>query len=343
MIDTQGICRVCRYESTPWKTLHHPCRCSERFIHTNCHSEKLSHNRKKQCELCGYSIAFPPIYQQDMTPPVSLYMLFGQSLSRCGSIIKTGFLALTVSSVWLVLVPFMAVCIWCFPFWSSKHIVVGVQGDKDLLPSGMAFPTRCDFNLLEFLIVCFGVLLIALVVVVVMSTCLFREWDIQNKPLNADQQDNDGNLIGSGDHTNQQHSNIQYNSKNIHLISTPDGQQHAGETMNNKSDDEIEDGGDKQSVQEISIMNKWDKLRQDIQQDLNLGCHQHGIQKHRPTITTCTMNSIDNETKGDSIDWISNDDEDEAQIESTMQSIMVQDPADALKRYSWDDLLNGNR
>jgi hypothetical protein len=165
--------------------------------------------------------------------------------------------------------------------------------------------------------------------VVVVSAYLFREWVVQNIPGDADQeseveQDDRYFTMNDDTHSNNddpipQHTAIGGDNSSIQLISPENG---LLQSWNNKTNADSSGG---LYADGIIIRNNLAKSQHDVQQE---------TQQYQPQQSKITR--IGHHRLG-------NDEDDEAEIESLMQSIMVQDPADALKRYSWNDLQNSNR
>lgn len=151
----------------------------------------------------------------------------------------------------------------------------------------------------------------------VVSAYLFREWVVQNTPGDANQEsevDQDDryftmtNVVDHGTHIN--------NDNPANGLLRP----RNNKTNNDSSGDLYADGNGG-----ITIRNKLGKSQHEVQQETQ----------------QCQMQQKKIASMG--YHGLGIDEDDEAEIESLMQSIMVQDPADALKRYSWNDLHNSNR
>jgi hypothetical protein len=161
--------------------------------------------------------------------------------------------------------------------------------------------------------------------VVVVSAYLFREWVVQNTPGDVDQD-----------------SEVEQDDRYFTMNDVVDHDTHSN------NDDSIPQhtaiGSDNSSTQLVSPTNGLLQSWNDKTNDDNSGAlYADGIiignnlvksQQYQPQQSKVT--SLGHHRLG-------NDEDDEAEIESLMQSIMVQDPADALKRYSWNDLQNSSR
>ncbi|ORX52669.1 hypothetical protein DM01DRAFT_1306354 [Hesseltinella vesiculosa] len=210
-MEDEAICRVCRSESTPDHPLFHPCKCSGsiRFVHQDCLIEWLAHSKKKYCELCEYPFVFTPIYQPDMPDRLPVEVVFRQIGRRLASSIKLVLRGLVVAIVWLVILPYSTLWTWRFYFWSGETITMlaGPAGQASppspnitlepaveevgepasqtwlsQLMNMMTFPIVFQWR--NFLSDCFeGQVITAVVIVVFIAAYLFREWVMQNLPL----------------------------------------------------------------------------------------------------------------------------------------------------------------
>ncbi|CAO3592354.1 unnamed protein product [Absidia cylindrospora] len=383
MDDNQEICRVCRCESTVKNPLYYPCKCagSIRFVHQNCLLEWLSHSKKKYCELCEHPFIFTPIYRQDMPTNIPAHILIKQCFFRCGTIMKTGFRAIVVAIVWLVLLPYMTLWSWRFYFWSSESIGGGEFTSLQQLSSeqhqqvpldsdSVSLPlTLFDYNLQKFIADCLeGQVITLLIIVVVVAAYVFREWVVQNTPVEADQESeieqDDLDIMGDDDDVTSSNSNSirrYQHCKSIHNdnneaqpISPLARQKVAVDvllTALGNMDDRGEGGSSigimTATTEKRDIKCKLKDLQHDLQHELEHQRKQHQdphFQRHR--LFNDDMNSqyiAGNDCIDDCHYQLIEDDDDEAQIESMMQSIMIKDPADAFKRYSWNDLQSSSQ
>lgn len=208
MEEDQDFCRVCRSESTPDHPLYHPCKCSGsiRFVHEDCLIEWLSHSRKKYCELCEHPFTFSPIYRDDMPEKVPFYVLCSQLLHRLVSAIKTLFRGLTVVIVWLIILPNFTLWTWRFYFWSGENIIFNknttelpFSNSSTLLTANNTVSTTDTESvylttLKNFLADCLeGQIITAFVIIIFVAAYLFREWVMQNLPVDQPIQLNEEN------------------------------------------------------------------------------------------------------------------------------------------------------
>ncbi|KAI8987552.1 hypothetical protein BDF20DRAFT_998168 [Mycotypha africana] len=221
MDDDQEICRVCRCESTPDHPLFHPCKCSGsiRFVHEDCLIEWLSHSKKKYCELCEHPFTFSPIYRDDMPERLPFYVLCTQFIRRLSRLLKTCFRGLTVIFVWLIMLPNFTLWTWRFYFWSGENIgfvpastyqmmndtssnnististnIINATVAADMTNTTMAATTSLNTQsfwlstIKNFLSDCLeGQIITAFVVIIFVAGYLFREWVMQNLPVEQPQ------------------------------------------------------------------------------------------------------------------------------------------------------------
>ncbi|KAI8989990.1 hypothetical protein BDB01DRAFT_894809 [Pilobolus umbonatus] len=198
MEEDQEICRVCRSESTPEHPLYHPCRCSGsiRFVHEDCLIEWLSHSKKKYCELCEYPFTFSPIYREDMPDHVPILVVFKQLFYRVFAALKSCLRGLAVVFVWLVILPNFTLLTWRFYFWSGENIGFNRNMTELLFPNNSVNTTMntednenndyLSSSIKTFLSGCLeGQVITAFVIVIFVAAYLFREWVMQNLPVDV--------------------------------------------------------------------------------------------------------------------------------------------------------------
>ncbi|KAI8337874.1 hypothetical protein BC941DRAFT_512879 [Chlamydoabsidia padenii] len=321
MEEDQEICRVCRCESTVQNPLYHPCKCSGsiRFVHQDCLLKWLSHSRKKYCELCEHPFLFTPIYRQDMPTHIPLYLLTGQCIARCGTILKTGLRALIVTIVWLVLLPYMTLWSWRVYFGTNSDNIHG--GDPFSGETSHSFLEHSyNYGLWEFLVDCFNGQVITLVVILVVATMyIFKEWVAQNTPMVTEEEQ----LDQDPEDTLEQQDTLstlaqQQVAMNVLIM--------AFDKISNTATDDKKDP-----------KRQLEDLQRDLQLELDKQQQQNDRQPHSGHAHQQDESDGDELLNNDSYQ-LGNEEEDEAQVQDMMHSIMIQDPKNACKRYSWDDL-----
>ncbi|KAJ3031027.1 UNVERIFIED_CONTAM: hypothetical protein HDU68_006865 [Siphonaria sp. JEL0065] len=133
------ICRVCRAHGTPDNQLYHPCKCSGsmKYVHQECLEEWLSHSRKKHCEICNFKYNFTPIYNPNTPQSISLNFFTQIILKKALKTVKFYLRVLLAVFVWLILLPFLSICMW--RFWFEPTLLFD--------PSGNAGTKRVGRNL----------------------------------------------------------------------------------------------------------------------------------------------------------------------------------------------------
>ncbi|ORZ20236.1 hypothetical protein BCR42DRAFT_204204 [Absidia repens] len=322
------------------------------YIRIVCQNGFLTAKKSKHCELCEHPFVFTPIYRQDMPAKIPAYILIKQCFYRCGTIMETGFRAIVVAIVWLVLLPYMTLWSWRFYFWSSESFGGGeftflqqlsseqhqqVPLNSDSISSPL---TLFDYNLQKFMADCFeGQVITLLIIVTVVAAYLFREWVVQNTPVEVEQESeieqDDLEILGDDDEM-KPFSPLARQKVAVDVLLTALGN--------------MDDHGGSDSVigiitatnEKRDIKCKLKDLQLDLQHELEYQRKHHQdqhFQQHQ--LFSDDMNThyiAGNNCIDDSHYQPTEDDDDEAQIESMMRSIMIKDPADAFKRYSWDDL-----
>ncbi|CAK4031043.1 ERAD-associated E3 ubiquitin- ligase doa10 [Lecanosticta acicola] len=112
-------CRICRSEDTPQEPLFYPCKCSGsiKFVHQECLMEWLSHSHKKHCELCKTPFRFTKLYDANMPKRLPWTVFARRACVHAVVFAVQAIRALLVSSVWLVVLPYMIRWAWRWMFW----------------------------------------------------------------------------------------------------------------------------------------------------------------------------------------------------------------------------------
>ncbi|KAG2174813.1 hypothetical protein INT43_005875, partial [Umbelopsis isabellina] len=121
------ICRVCRSEATEDQPLFYPCKCSGsiRYVHQECPLYTILTNfHNRYCELCHHPFTFTPIYREDMPERIPIRLFVTQFILRTLYVLLTIMRTIFVAIIWLVVVPYTALWIWRFYFWSGENIVI---------------------------------------------------------------------------------------------------------------------------------------------------------------------------------------------------------------------------
>jgi uncharacterized protein YdcH (DUF465 family) len=129
-----------------------------------------------------------------MPEKVPLYVLCSQLVHRFISLIKTVFRGLTVVIVWLIVLPNFTLWTWRFYFWSGENIGFGKNNITDLPFASSNTTTTESMNesstffslgiLKSFLTDCLeGQIITAFVIIIFVAAYLFREWVMQNLPV----------------------------------------------------------------------------------------------------------------------------------------------------------------
>ncbi|KAI8089411.1 uncharacterized protein BX664DRAFT_262675 [Halteromyces radiatus] len=130
-----------------------------------------------------------------MPDRLPLTVFVRQCLKRLVYYLKTLLRAIIVAIVWLVILPYSTLCTWRFYFWSGETIGFFTNTTKNV-----------TFNILyiynrSFLSDCFeGQVITAFVIVIFIAAYLFREWAMQNLPVEEEPQEDEEHL------GNQQHN-----------------------------------------------------------------------------------------------------------------------------------------
>ncbi|KXS21420.1 hypothetical protein M427DRAFT_142474 [Gonapodya prolifera JEL478] len=170
--DEEEFCRVCR-AGTEDSPLYHPCKCSGsmRYVHQECLEEWLSHSGKKNCEICGHTFNFSPIYATphppSLTPSILIRHFIRSTFSASNPWIRFPLAAL----VWLVVVPYSSAAIWR-GYWDPKGIWEQLGGlivaSEDNLPPFL--PSLLLGHLVALLSLATGVCLLILREYIVVNT-----------------------------------------------------------------------------------------------------------------------------------------------------------------------------
>ncbi|KAI8093895.1 uncharacterized protein BX664DRAFT_260652 [Halteromyces radiatus] len=184
-----------------------------------------------------------------------LHVIAGQCLSRFGSLLKTSIRALLVLTVWLILLPYVTLWIWRLYFWSSESI--GSSFDKS------NNTPLFNYSISEFLADCFeGQIITLLIITVVVAGYLFREWVIQNTPVETNQ---DVELEQDLTNTTYQQESITIDNSSLSPLAR---QQMAVDALLNALDD-MDDHEQPIPRSSIDIKNKLEGIQLDLHQKRN--------------------------------------------------------------------------
>ncbi|KAI9350644.1 hypothetical protein BDR26DRAFT_929966 [Obelidium mucronatum] len=130
------ICRVCRAQGSPDNPLYHPCKCSGsmKYVHQECLEEWLSHSRKKHCEICNFKYNFTPIYNPNTPQSISINFFTSIILRKALRALKFYVRVVFAIFVWLILLPYLSVCM--FRFWFEPTLLLFDGGSGSNPASG---------------------------------------------------------------------------------------------------------------------------------------------------------------------------------------------------------------
>ncbi|KAJ3008978.1 UNVERIFIED_CONTAM: hypothetical protein HDU68_002880, partial [Siphonaria sp. JEL0065] len=88
--------------------------------------EWLSHSRKKHCEICNFKYNFTPIYNPNTPQSISLNFFTQIILKKALKTVKFYLRVLLAVFVWLILLPFLSICMW--RFWFEPTLLFDPSG-----------------------------------------------------------------------------------------------------------------------------------------------------------------------------------------------------------------------
>ncbi|KAG7551832.1 Zinc finger RING-CH-type [Arabidopsis thaliana x Arabidopsis arenosa] len=94
--DGVDLCRICRSPETPDNPLRYPCACrgSIKYVHQQCLLLWLNRRGFKQCEVCGISYSFVPVYSENAPQKLPWHEFLIGLLLRAIRVVVWGFVIL---------------------------------------------------------------------------------------------------------------------------------------------------------------------------------------------------------------------------------------------------------
>ncbi|CAO3628960.1 unnamed protein product [Mucor hiemalis] len=203
-----------------------------------------------------------------MPEKVPFYVLCSQLLHRLVAAIKTLFRGLTVVIVWLIILPNFTLWTWRFYFWSGENIIFNKNTTE--LPFNNATIISADDNitntnesvylstLKNFLADCLeGQIITAFVIIIFVAAYLFREWVMQNLPVDQPIQLNEEN----NNQNNNNWNNEQLVQEQVALDTLLNAMQVMNPPENNNNNDQADNFMNR-------IEHQLDNLRVELENEL---------------------------------------------------------------------------